>query len=53
MYLKTIAEQDATGRTAEIYQALKEAGQLKDDTLVATVMSNLGLKIAIIGSVNL
>lgn len=26
--------------------ALKEAGQLKDDTLVATVMSNLGLKIA-------
>ncbi|WP_417234349.1 phosphoglucosamine mutase [Arthrobacter sp.] len=26
--------------------ALKEAGELKDDTLVATVMSNLGLKIA-------
>ncbi|WP_309081096.1 phosphoglucosamine mutase [Zhihengliuella sp.] len=26
--------------------ALKEAGRLKDDTLVATVMSNLGLKLA-------
>ncbi|HEV7166446.1 MAG TPA: phosphoglucosamine mutase [Micrococcaceae bacterium] len=27
--------------------ALKDAGQLRDDTLVATVMSNLGLKIAL------
>ena len=27
-------------------KALKEAGQLKDDTLVVTVMSNLGLDIA-------
>ena len=27
--------------------ALKEAGELKDDVLVATVMSNLGLKIAL------
>jgi phosphoglucosamine mutase len=27
--------------------ALKQAGQLRDDTLVATVMSNLGLKIAL------
>ncbi|MBW4094217.1 MAG: phosphoglucosamine mutase [Acidobacteria bacterium] len=27
--------------------ALKEAGQLKDDVLVATVMSNLGLKLAL------
>ena len=27
--------------------ALKDAGRLKDDTLVATVMSNLGLKIAL------
>lgn len=37
---------DGDQEMAIIALALKEAGKLKDDTLVVTVMSNLGLKIA-------
>ena len=37
---------DGDQEMAIIALAMKEAGKLKDDTLVVTVMSNLGLKIA-------